>query len=303
MLHRRTLFAIIASVLVLLVFCPNREGSALLLARAEIRMAGLDEPGPNAEVHFRLTRYSIAATTISELQLRRTDAGDGSYRLHTADDNANRKIIAEAVLFPERRDCIVYASAQTFDKNLGAYGALRSAIPNGRDRWLYILLHEHAHCVWNATLSMENHLAERRIPLSSVDGARMMNLARHFGEAYADASALMRIGVADESWIAHYGSALADWRYLTSPVGATHRTAVAVLATRDFAANRGGTDKSGLLTVHQTAAQIAATDLYYWLLEAGTEAAVARADADLIRRLCEGSRSTARGTKSKVTTA
>jgi hypothetical protein len=291
-MHRRYAILLWLAVILLLgvLFAPSLKGISLLQAAHDVNLI-LEQKGVKneyAEIVIDPSRYSLAnifshsiASDYLQYQSMSTPSEIDAL-LQKALIEGHGPSVAQAISSGIGRRCIIRASAQAFDSGSGVMHDLALAIPERRAAWRYVLLHEAAHCNWNIALFMEN-----RIRANEGSGVIIFNrpdylLARHIGEAYADAYAMMMLNRLFPEDAPLLLEKIASWRNLTTRIGTVHRTSASIacaetisLQERDAAIRINLTRKRlapssiTFAKLHQRAVQCARFGAISWFAEQG----------------------------------
>lgn len=276
---RQTLisFAVVAfliiSCLAFSFFSPTGAGKSLINAVKIISESDFlnGRSGKNPDVIYEITRHSkadIAARDIDkDLIDRLLFSSETDARYVREISPLQQKQLALSILDNSTGTCRIYASAQTFEEPQGAYGLLATAINNAEERWIYILLHERSHCLWNATYLMEQILNTSH-PKADIYQLREYKLAEYLGEAYADADTTFALQEIYPDKALDIAQSVCTWRKHTAATGMKHRTQHSVIAALHFLGHK----PQYLLKInhhHRNALNAALVGMYYWLLESG----------------------------------
>lgn len=269
-----TVTIVIIACHVLAFYAPTASGASLIDTIEKIdNIAKKDfvlNP-PVAKTIYQVTRHSradIAARDIDRnfiSSLLDSGQSDTTSTLEIA--ALQQEQLALSIFDTSTNTCTIYASAQTFDTEKDPYGLLKTLVVNAEDRWLYLLLHERAHCDWNATLKMEEYLL-RRYPDQNIYQMRPYKLAQYLGEAYADAATAIVLRSEFPATAPALINAVCHWRNLSTAKGMTHRTHHSLLSFSGNATNKNVARANSELT-HHKALNSALVGMYYWLAEQG----------------------------------
>lgn len=264
---------LIISCLAFSFFSPTGSGRSLINAVKIISESNFlnDRNEQNPDVIYEITRHSKADIAAREIDKDLVDrflfSGEADLRSVREISPLQQKQLALSILDSSTGTCHIYASAQTFDENQGAYGLLATSIKNAEERWVYILLHERSHCLWNATYLMEKILTTSH-PGADIYQLREYKLAEYLGEAYADADTTFSLQGIYTDKALDIARSVCTWRKHTAATGMKHRTQHSIIAAMHFLEGK----PQYLLNInhhHRNALNAALVGMYYWLLESG----------------------------------
>jgi len=283
--HIRTVLIIFASALPIIAIAPTREGFDLVKALYTTKkLTSKYTNEVDMEITFKPTRFSpvsIFSANLAEKALGSiSETGN-----HTSPTLAHSSALAQSITFPASKRCDIYASAQTFEQQTGAYAQLKSSIADDQLRWTYVLLHEQAHCLWNAALVAENFLLLEQ-KTKDIYSSREYYLAQHLGEAYADAYALTVLLQKRPDTSEGLATMLANWRNATTTAKMPHRT-IATLALTETSITEQQNEIQNFTQMHAFASKISIAGMYHWLLDQGISHEIAREDVERMQKIIE----------------